>query len=356
MAGGTIYGSVGNRGDSYSYYIDWVDEQMDINSNSSIVKAWVHISCSAHSAYQNNCSQNLYINGVHFSNTLNINLSSGVNVTLIYGETRVYHDADGRKRINISADGTLPYGSGWGPNSGSASADVDLDTIPRYTTVWNAERNKTLDKIYVNWTALDQVDWVQYNLNGAGWVNAYNEYIDSEGKNGYYIITGLNFNTQYTIKTRVRRADSGLWSETTDIYIRTKDIIRITKVDNFNFGENVNMTFSNLSNGTGKMTVKIANTTICTRNNLTGNYILSFTKEELSKMIRCIRDESVAVFFTVTTNDIYSVTAKSFVSLKANIYKKRKGEWVKAKLHKKKENWKLTKLFYKVDGVWRNTK
>lgn len=154
MISGTIYGSVANRGDSYSYYIDY-QAQSDITTNSSLVKAWVHIACNAHSATQNNCAQNLYINGEHFSSVKNISLSAGVNIELLYGETRVYHDNNGNKAINISANGTLPYGNGWGPSSGNASGDIVLETIPRYAE-FNGHR--------INATTLDSVE-VAYNSN-----------------------------------------------------------------------------------------------------------------------------------------------------------------------------------------------
>lgn len=354
MSSGRINGSVGARGDSYSYYIDW-QAFPDAATNSSLVKAWVHITCSKHSAYQNNCGQNLYINGVHFSNSVNVNLSAGVNVELIYGETRIYHDNDGRKCINISANGTLPYGSGWGPSSGNAGADVWLDTIPRGTTVWNSERGKTLDTVSVNWSTADARNWTQYSLNGGTWTNA-GDIVAGDNKSGYYTVSGLLPNTTYSIRTRCMRMDSGIWSEAGTIYIQTKDYAKITNNLNSNFGETVNINFSNLANGTSKLIVKIGNTEVCIRENLTTNYALSFTKQELSKMIKLLKNETTEVTYTVITNNKYTATVKAIVTLKANIYKKKNGKWIKAKIYKKNENWKLTKLLFKVNGVWRNTK
>ena len=111
-----------------------------------------------------------------------------------------------------------------------------------------------------------------------------------------------------------------------------------------------------MNNGTTKLIVKIADTEICTRENLTSSYTLSFTKEELSKMIKLLSDETTEVTYTVVTNEKYSATAKATITLKANIYIKKDGVWLRAKLLKKDESWKLTKVFFKTDGIWRNTR
>lgn len=74
MASGRIYGSVSQKSDSYSYYIDWSEHGQDVNGNLSNVDAWVHIVCNAHTSYQNNLYQELYIDGTLFTNTLNVSL------------------------------------------------------------------------------------------------------------------------------------------------------------------------------------------------------------------------------------------------------------------------------------------
>lgn len=361
MAGGTINGSVANRGESYSYYINWQAES-DIASNSSLVRAWAYIACYAHSSNQNNCGQNLYINGVHFTSNKNISLSSGVTVELIYGETRVYHNNDGSKSINISANGTLPYGSGWGPSSGSASGDVWLDTIPRYADFNGHRINATaLESVEVAYNSSKDLNAVEYSLNGGSWKTLQqNCYVKSGTWNAanntvIYCVTNLEPNTNYTIETRIAHTQ-GVWKNSGKIYFKTNDIARIVNNLNSDFGQDVDIRFSNLANGTTKLTVKIANIEICTRENLTSNYTLSFTKEELSEMVKLLKEETTEITYIVTTNNKYTATTKAIITLKSNIYIKRDGEWKKAKLYKKNSNWKLTKIFYKFNGAWRNTK
>lgn len=75
MASGRIYGGVSQKSDSYSYYIDWSEHGQDSSRNISHVDAWVHIVCNAHTSYQNNLYQELYIDGTLFTNTLNVSLS-----------------------------------------------------------------------------------------------------------------------------------------------------------------------------------------------------------------------------------------------------------------------------------------
>lgn len=261
---------------------------------------------------------------------------------------------------NSAGDGSFgaSFEAGVGTTSGSncsGEGSWDLDRIPRYTTVWNSERGKTLNSISVNWSTSDSRDWTQYSLNDGSWKDAYDT-VASDNKSGYYTISNLQPNTTYKIRTRCRRSDSGLWSEAGNIWIKTKDIIRISNVQNINFGEIIAIAFSNLENGTGKLIVKVGDIQIATRENLTANYNLTFTKEELSLLVKQFKNQTIEVSYIAVTNDTYSSTTKANITLQSNIHKKVNGEWKKSKLYKKDTNWKITKLFYKVDGTWRNTK
>jgi hypothetical protein len=86
----------------------------------------------------------MYINGVATSSNIYIDLnpassSTMVTVTILSGSTVVTHNADGSKSITISASGTLPYGNGYGPESGSLSGTATLTTITRATTVTTSD-------------------------------------------------------------------------------------------------------------------------------------------------------------------------------------------------------------------------
>lgn len=138
-----------------------------------------------------------------------------------FAEKWITHNPDGNKIITISAyhTGNSASGSSKMGNAGG-SATVNLQTIPRYTTVYNSLRSKTSTSISINWSTTDARDWTQYSINGGSWQDAHDT-VASDNKSGYYTISGLSPNTTYTIKTRCRRMDSGLWSEARSISATT---------------------------------------------------------------------------------------------------------------------------------------
>lgn len=324
--------------------------------NSSANEHYIHYTLTAHNtsgSYRTVYLKSLWVNG---SNRL-------------YDESGVkYYDgnvvASGDMTIassNSAGDGSFgasfEAGVGISPGSNcSGSGSWDLDRIPRYTTVYNSERGKTLNSISVNWSTTDPRNWTQYSLNNGSWTDAQDT-VAGDNKSGYYTINNLQPNTNYNVKTQCRRADSGLWSQSGSITIKTKDIIRIPSVQSVDFGDNIGMTFSNLENGTGKLIVKVGDVQIAERSNLTANYTLTLTREELSTLVKQFgSNQTIEVSYIAMTNNTYTSTTKANITLQSNIHKKVNGEWKKAKLFKKNTTWKTTKLYIKVDGTWRNTK
>lgn len=339
-------GAVGN----FYFTFEWWRTGYDSSKN----EHYIHGVVKTHNtpgSYRTVYDRNLYING-------GLIRSEGGGVPMHDNEVLMEVDFT-IGSYNSAGDGSFSayFEAGVGISSGancSGEGSWDLDRIPRYTTVWNSERGKTLNSISVNWSTSDSRDWTQYSLNDGSWKDAYDT-VASDNKSGYYTISNLQPNTTYKIRTRCRRSDSGLWSEAGNIWIKTKDIIRISNVQNINFGEIIAIAFSNLENGTGKLIVKVGDIQIATRENLTANYNLTFTKEELSLLVKQFKNQTIEVSYIAVTNDTYSSTTKANITLQSNIHKKVNGEWKKSKLYKKDTNWKITKLFYKVDGTWRNT-
>lgn len=274
----------------------------------------------------------------------------------------VGRDGNGNAIINISASSSLPNGSGWGPLSGSAAENVALTNIPRYANLTSLSvKSATLDSITIQYTT-DKLARLYIRFDDTSWLNNGNPFVENTTGGEITIAhknreatERLDPNTLYGITVLCRTMGIDL-DTSRRIEGRTLDIARITSVTNIDFEEDVSLRFSNLNNGTTKLIVKIADTEICTRENLTSSYTLSFTKEELSKMIKLLSDETTEVTYTVVTNEKYSATAKATITLKANIYIKKDGVWLRAKLLKKDESWKLTKVFFKTDGIWRNTR
>lgn len=76
--------------------------------------------------------------------------------------------------------------------------------------------------VSVTWAADVSCNAVQYSLNGGSWVS-------TQGTT--YTISGLNPGTQYSIKTRVKRADNGLWTESGVIYGTTNNCVVKNKIN-----------------------------------------------------------------------------------------------------------------------------
>lgn len=127
---------------------------------------------------------------------------------------------------NSSGDGSFSAsfdaGVGRYPSSNcSGSGSWNLDRIPRnLDSIGISERAKGWNYIQVNWSCSPARDWTQYSLNGGAWTDA-GDTVASDGKSGWFNIPNLKENTKYTVKVRLRRADSGLWSESNTLTITT---------------------------------------------------------------------------------------------------------------------------------------
>lgn len=112
----------------------------------------------------------------------------------------------------------------FGTTSGSAS--FTLPTIPRYTTIASHYvESKTETSVTIVWNATDSCDSsaTQYSINGGAWRNG--------GNWPRYTISGLSANTNYSIRTRVKRLDSGLYTVSDPLSVTTYDYPYINSVE-----------------------------------------------------------------------------------------------------------------------------
>lgn len=349
---------MGNMSGSYgSHYTLWQSitqnwQSVEGNYTNVTVRMYLTFDGSSYYAYTNNTTYgNMGDLGSYSISSLNYSSGAYKDILLAEWTGNIYHDANGSKYFSVSG-----Y---WDTNtsrigSGSCSAGVWLNQIPRganFTSFYI--NNSTLDTVDISYSLDKDVSSMQVSANGGAWQDV-STVSGSWYRNATIRISNLKCNTSYNF--RLKANVNGVDTITGYAYATTKDIAKITNVANTDFGQDIDIGFSNLANGTAKLTVKIGETEICSREDLTSTYTLSFTKEELSKMIKLLKDETTEITYVVTTNSIYNATAKSIITLKANIYVKKEGTWIKAKLYKKDSSWKLTKLFFKVAGTWRNTK
>ncbi len=242
----TINGSVSKNSDAYSFYISWSESKESdyISTNKTKVTATAYIKCTDHTAWANGLSQTLIIDGTKFTDSVDVSLSEGKTVKLITGSKTITHNTDGSKKITISADCDLPDGNGYGPVWGEASATVTLTKIPRYATSVQSLKSKTETSITMNWSSDSTIDYIWYSKdNGSNWtgINV------TDGKSGSYSISSLSANTTYKIKTRVRRKDSQLTTDSSTLSVTTYNYPYVKSVDttNLTIGNSQKLTLYN---------------------------------------------------------------------------------------------------------------
>lgn len=132
------------------------------------------------------------------------------------GSFNIGHDGVGN--ANIGFDGSVAvYQSGTSSGSGSWS----LPQIPRYASIPAFYFDNVTDQaLRFNWSSSDNVDYVSW------WSVAYDggghHDIPASGTGLFQInLSGLPSEKQYDVQVAVRRADSGLWTNSGVIYTTT---------------------------------------------------------------------------------------------------------------------------------------
>ena len=131
----------------------------------------------------------------------------------------VTHSNNGTYSASKSGSFTCTAGtSDYSLTSGSASVTVAPATIPRYATVSHSLSGRTSSSLTISWSSDSTIDYIWYSKDGgASWTG-----IDiTDGSSGSYTITGLASNTTYNIKTRVRRKDSQLTTDSSTLAVTT---------------------------------------------------------------------------------------------------------------------------------------
>lgn len=130
------------------------------------------------------------------------------------GYKKLYHNTTGNKSFSASVEaGIFTYA-----RNVSGSGSWELPTIPRYGTSNQSLRSKTETTININWSSDNTVDYIWFSKdNGSTWTG-----VDvTDGTSGWYGINGLSPNTTYNIKTRIRRKDSQLTTDSSTLNVTT---------------------------------------------------------------------------------------------------------------------------------------
>lgn len=206
--------------------------------SSSANENYIHYTLYAHNTvgnYRTVYLKDLYVNGSQVF--YNAGASSSGKA---YYEGDVVTSGDATiKNSNSAGDGSFSAsfsaGVGTYPSSNcSGSGSWNLDRIPRYATSAQSLSSKTETTITMDWSSDSTIDYIWYSKdNGSNWtaVGSVN------AKSGSYTISGLAYLTEYKIKTRVRRKDSQLTTDSSSITVTTYDIPYCKATSNFTIGE-----------------------------------------------------------------------------------------------------------------------
>lgn len=303
--------------------------------NVAVIGTWALLSQSIE---KNESYIRLYLYGHYPGNSSTSSAGSsfssfGILGTEIYtGSYRWYGGGNyyllGYKDITVvhNANGTFPATSvGFWANSyhisnqekwGTIPAGA-VATIPRYAKFTkHAVSSTTTTSVSVAWTADSTCDAVQYSLNGGSWVTT---------SGSTYTISGLSPNTSYTIKTRIRRKDSQLWTESGSISAKTKDYGRLTSAPDFNDEQVPTIAFTNTAGYRINARLEFAGTNI-RRDNIsnTGSYSFNLTDAERKLLRQKCTGNSLTVRFVIatcvsgTTEAYWSYVDKTMTLINAN--------------------------------------
>lgn len=216
----------------------WSLQSQSIADNTSTI-SWTLKGGGSASGYYLTQNITLTVNGTTVystGQTPQIKLWNGT--TVASGTATIAHNNDGTKTFSASCTAGIYE---WSPNV-SGSGSWTLDTIPRYATVSQSLQSKTETTAVMKWTADSTIDYIWYSKNnGSSWTG-----IDvADGTSGTYTISSLTANTTYQIKTRVRRKDSQLTTDSSALSVTTYNYPYCTNMPSFNIGSPVTLTFYN---------------------------------------------------------------------------------------------------------------
>ena len=202
--------SVGGFGyaNRFTLVVELSDSGGNSSTNTSTVSYNVYFyNNSGGGTFTSNTRLYFALNGqVIRDQTLEVTGPRNGSVGIASGSIPVGHNNDGTKTIGFHA---LVQSVNKGISS-SCSGDFGLNNIPRYLDSYsNWVNSNQLKSTNIGWSCSPDANYIQYSLNGGGWTDASSS---GGSRSGDYTIGGLVPGTPYNVRTKIRRADSGLWS------------------------------------------------------------------------------------------------------------------------------------------------
>ena len=260
--------TVGNRYLTFS----WSVKEQDIATNKTIINWSLKGAGGNVNYYYKAGNFKVTIDGdTVYSSSTRIELYG--NTTVASGTKTIYHNSDGARDFIATAEAGI-----YDVAVNSEGDEIwSLPKIARYGTSNQSLNSKTETTIKMNWSSDSTVDYIWYSKdNGSNWTG-----VDvTDGKSGNYTISGLSANTTYNIKTRIRRKDSQLTTDSSALSVTTYDYPHCTESPNFIIGNSVTMKIYNPLSRTITLTMIGANGTSKTTSSFTGASLSGFSNDE----------------------------------------------------------------------------
>lgn len=190
----------------------WEKSYSVANNTSDIGWSLSVTSVNAYNGYANQCPYVVKYNNSSGSTVSSGNKAFGNNTTteLASGTITGYkHKDDGSGSITLYAH----YTTGVSPATASTTTTINLTKINRYAKINSFYVSTTTkESITLKFATDTPINYYQYSLNNGSWLSPSKYATSSDYKSGEFTIENLKSDTTYSIKMRVQKTDSGLWT------------------------------------------------------------------------------------------------------------------------------------------------
>ena len=229
---GTTQGTNGSKVDTW---IEYKVLAQSVQNNTSQVRVVLYSQSTVSSSTRWDVAENFGYVGYNNANKQYLSTTYDFSNNKInkFGDYTftISHNADGTKTITLQGAWSTSHSTYI--SGGNVSASVTLPAIPRYATVNQNLTAKTETSATIRWTSDKVVDYIWYSTNNGSTWSGINV---SDSTSGTYTISGLSADTTYQIKTRVRRKDSQLTTDSSALAVTTYAFPYATSMPNFTIG------------------------------------------------------------------------------------------------------------------------
>ena len=202
-------------GGQYTIHLNCTYTSNGSNANTSNVYMTLSFMRSDYSSYWYNETGSAYVefwcDGQYYKENFNIDLNYNAGQWYQIGPGHTFvvpHNNNGTKSCEVRAYAYI----GIAPDNVVVDAHtLTLDTIPRYANFTTGVDNQTMTSARVKWSADAHISEGQYYLDGSSTAVG----ITTNATSGSFTVSGLSPKTNHSVQIRLKRKDSGLWTEKT---------------------------------------------------------------------------------------------------------------------------------------------